>query len=124
MEIYLMVDMSFSIYTEKIPNKGEDAEPLLDQQEECGDLGVFDGLGGAGCMQYVKDNAFHTGAYYSSKQVKRCVESFIVQHRPALNKLSKQEPNFCEMKGVPLCGRRVALTDRLKRYYYRSKGFY
>ncbi|MDR3058148.1 MAG: hypothetical protein LBU84_08410 [Prevotella sp.] len=71
-----MVDLSFSIYTEKLPGKGEDADPLLIVKEDYGVLGVFDGLGGAGSFQYEEDGIIHTGAYYSSRAIRKTVSDF------------------------------------------------
>ncbi|GHT97056.1 hypothetical protein FACS1894142_0610 [Spirochaetia bacterium] len=71
-----MDDISFSIYTEKIHDKGEDSDPLLIVEENFGLLGVFDGLGGAGGTQYEEEGVIHTGAYYSSRVTRDSISNF------------------------------------------------
>jgi serine/threonine protein phosphatase PrpC len=60
-----------TIYSEKIPNKGEDAEPLLKLEKNgVSILGVFDGLGGAGSTIYEENGVTRSGAYIAARIAK------------------------------------------------------
>ena len=64
------------VYLEKIPERGEDAEPISEYYEnsKSGLISVFDGLGGAGSAVYEeKENSSHTGAYFASRLAKEIV---------------------------------------------------
>ena len=66
-----MSDISITIYSEKIPNKGEDAEPLLKLEKNgVSILGVFDGLGGAGSTIYEENGVARSGAYLAARIAK------------------------------------------------------
>ena len=63
-------NLSFSIYIEKIKDKGEDSKPLFLLGDSSILLGVFDGLGGAGSIkkyQIQNNNEYNTGAYIASR---------------------------------------------------------
>ncbi len=75
--------ISIRIYSEKIPEKGEDAEPLLEILDKSGFLGVFDGLGGAGSATYEENGVVHSGAYYASRIARQVVQNFFV-HPPEI----------------------------------------
>jgi serine/threonine protein phosphatase PrpC len=74
--------MYFTIWTEKIENKGEDAPPtLLLGEDDTVILAVYDGLGGAGSRVYAlpneKDEIWeYSGAYLASRLAKAIVEEF------------------------------------------------
>lgn len=73
--------MHFTIWTEKRPNKGEDAVPTLLKNGDAGVLAVYDGLGGAGSKLYTyQDDAGntyqHSGAYLAARLAKQIVEAF------------------------------------------------
>lgn len=60
------------IYLEKSEGKGEDAEPILEVQENKGVLAVFDGLGGSGSTSYTAANGKnYSGAYFASRLAQR-----------------------------------------------------
>jgi serine/threonine protein phosphatase PrpC len=74
--------MYFTIWTEKIENKGEDAPPtLLLGEDDTVILAVYDGLGGAGSRVYALPNEKgeiweYSGAYLASRLAKAIVEDF------------------------------------------------
>lgn len=75
--------LQMKICLEKIPDKGEDADPILQlySNHQAGVIGVFDGLGGAGGSVYEdEDGTTHTGAYYASRLVKVFIEKHIEHH--------------------------------------------
>ncbi|MDX2302656.1 MAG: hypothetical protein NW226_07635 [Microscillaceae bacterium] len=73
--------MYFTIHTEKIEHKGEDAEPtLLLGDDDSGVLAVYDGMGGAGSKTYtvlsLNREVVHSGAYIASRLAKSILEDF------------------------------------------------
>lgn len=78
--------MFFSIWTEKIAEKGEDAPPtlLIDEENGTGILGVYDGMGGAGAMPYTIGNRTFSGAYLASRLAMQVTEQTFVQYNPDL----------------------------------------
>lgn len=71
--------LEISVYSEKVPNRGEDSKPLskYNDNSKRGLIGVFDGLGGAGSAVYEeKDKCAHTGAYRASRLAKKTVEEY------------------------------------------------
>lgn len=75
--------ISFSIFTEKIPGKGEDAEPLLVSGDGWTWLATFDGLGGGGATRYLpadrpdEPELAVKGAYLASRQVRADLEQLV-----------------------------------------------
>lgn len=69
----------------KITDEGEDADPLIDVNEKrnWGIISVFDGLGGAGGVDYTHNMSKerHKGAYWASRYVRESIEK-LIQHRP------------------------------------------
>lgn len=61
----------------KKAGKGEDADPLLINNEDSFFVGVFDGMGGSGATEYTTKNGTHTGAYIASREVKLVCENYI-----------------------------------------------
>lgn len=66
-------DLSFTLYYEKKPGAGEDAEPFLRIGENHVVLCVFDGMGGAGSRQYRDGKDVRTGAYLASRTARQAV---------------------------------------------------
>ncbi len=77
----------FTIWTEKIPQKGEDAPPslLLNAEEDTVLLAVYDGLGGAGATMYPvscqhqEAPVHYSGAYIAANLAKRVHENFFAE---------------------------------------------
>lgn len=68
----LVIQVSLDI--EKIPGRGEDAEPILSISRNGGGLlGVFDGLGGAGGVVYEHNGTVYSGAYHASRIARQVV---------------------------------------------------
>lgn len=80
--------MNLRIWTEKIPDKGEDAPPtFLEKEKLAGILAVYDGLGGAGSQSYqlaLKDGRpkKFSGAYLASRLAKKFLESYFEDNFP------------------------------------------
>ncbi|MGY5130893.1 serine/threonine protein phosphatase [Streptomyces nigrescens] len=72
--------MALSVWTERRPGQGEDADPLLlhHHPTRCGVLGVFDGLGGAGSSiaWHETDGTARTGAWVASRMARLATESW------------------------------------------------
>ncbi|MCS6821538.1 MAG: hypothetical protein NZ551_06685 [Microscillaceae bacterium] len=73
--------MHFTIWTERIKDKGEDAPPTLLFKQNRGLLAVYDGLGGAGSASYTlppeqlnQEPTTATGAYIASRLAKQLTE--------------------------------------------------
>jgi serine/threonine protein phosphatase PrpC len=75
----------FTLWTEKIEGKGEDAPPtLLLGDDHTGVLGVYDGLGGSGSKVYWIENEDnesreYSGAYLAARLAKAITEDFYWQ---------------------------------------------
>jgi len=70
---------SISFYTEKVEGHGEDAPPLLINNEKLHIVGVFDGMGGAGAATC--ESSFgegYTKAYVASRIIRDTLETFFV----------------------------------------------
>ena len=69
----------------KITDEGEDADPLIDINEKrnWGIISVFDGLGGAGGVDYTHNMSKerHKGAYWASRFVRESIEK-LMHNRP------------------------------------------
>lgn len=62
----------------KIPGKGEDADPLAHiEGDGTAFLGVFDGLGGSGCLRCGGADGVHTSAYYGARVARASTEAFL-----------------------------------------------
>jgi serine/threonine protein phosphatase PrpC len=66
--------ISFTFNLGKIPDQGEDSDPILRDGPDLGLLGVFDGMGGAGGTVYETPEGRRTGAYLSSRIARDVVE--------------------------------------------------
>jgi len=84
----------FTIWTEKIADKGEDAPPtlLINEELETGILAVYDGLGGAGSTPYQIGNKTFTGAYLASRLAMQVAEqTFVSKHSPFIESIEPPE---------------------------------
>jgi serine/threonine protein phosphatase PrpC len=92
--------MNFSIWIEKIENKGEDAPPtLLFGDDNTGILAVYDGLGGAGSKTYPIENQDgitheYSGAYLASRLAKAILEDYYMH--------TESDENFVENLAIYL----------------------
>lgn len=65
---------SFGFNLGKIPDHGEDADPILRDGPDLGLVGVFDGMGGAGGTVYETPDGPRSGAYLASRIARDVVE--------------------------------------------------
>jgi len=79
--------VSFGFNLQKIPEHGEDSDPILLVSENAAVVGVFDGMGGAGGTVYQTPDGPFSGAYLASRIARDVVESSLRQvlNGPALN---------------------------------------
>jgi serine/threonine protein phosphatase PrpC len=66
--------ISFAFNLGKIPDHGEDSDPILRDGPDLGLVGVFDGMGGAGGTVYDTPEGRRTGAYLASRIARDVVE--------------------------------------------------
>jgi serine/threonine protein phosphatase PrpC len=66
--------LSFSFNLGKIPDQGEDSDPIVRDGPDLGLIGVFDGMGGAGGTVYETPGGPRTGAYLASRVARDVVE--------------------------------------------------
>jgi serine/threonine protein phosphatase PrpC len=66
--------ISFAFNLGKIPDQGEDSDPILRDGPDLGLVGVFDGMGGAGGTVYETPDGKRTGAYLASRIARDVVE--------------------------------------------------
>jgi serine/threonine protein phosphatase PrpC len=66
--------ISFAFNLGKIPDQGEDSDPILRDGPDLGLVGVFDGMGGAGGTVYDTPEGRRTGAYMASRIARDVVE--------------------------------------------------
>jgi serine/threonine protein phosphatase PrpC len=66
--------ISFAFNLGKIPDQGEDSDPILRDGPDLGLVGVFDGMGGAGGTVYETQDGRRTGAYLASRIARDVVE--------------------------------------------------
>ena len=71
--------VSFVFNLAKVPDQGEDSDPILRQGRDLGLLAVFDGMGGAGGTVYDTPDGKRTGAYLASRIARDVVERRMVQ---------------------------------------------
>lgn len=78
--------LCLSVWTERVPDRGEDADPLVlfHRPSHRGLLAVFDGVGGAGRASAGRTpgNAERTQAWVASRRVRGLVEEWFVSGRP------------------------------------------
>jgi len=66
--------LSFAFNLGKIPDQGEDSDPIVRDGPDLGLVGVFDGMGGAGGTVYETPSGPRTGAYIASRVARDVVE--------------------------------------------------
>jgi serine/threonine protein phosphatase PrpC len=71
--------VSFGFNLGKIPDHGEDSDPILRDGPDLGLLAVFDGMGGAGGTVYDTDDGPRSGAYLASRIAREVVEQRMMQ---------------------------------------------
>jgi len=71
--------ISFAFNLGKIPDQGEDSDPILRDGPDLGLLGVFDGMGGAGGTVYETPDGRRTGAYLASRIARDVVEQRMLE---------------------------------------------
>jgi serine/threonine protein phosphatase PrpC len=95
--------ISITIYSEKIPNKGEDAEPLLKLEKNgVSILGVFDGLGGAGSTIYEENGVTRSGAYLAARIAKNVTLKMFSQANLSFKFLRDELVSTLQQKAVAL----------------------
>jgi serine/threonine protein phosphatase PrpC len=71
--------ISFAFNLGKIPDQGEDSDPILRDGPDLGLVGVFDGMGGAGGTVYETPEGRRTGAYLASRIARDVVEQRMLE---------------------------------------------
>ncbi len=71
--------VAFGFNLGKIPDQGEDSDPILRAGRNLALLAVFDGMGGAGGTVYETPDGPRTGAYIASRIARDVVEQRIVE---------------------------------------------
>lgn len=71
--------VSFAFNLGKVPDHGEDSDPILRDGPDLGLLAVFDGMGGAGGTVYDTDDGPRSGAYLASRIARDVVERRMLQ---------------------------------------------
>ena len=66
--------ISFAFNLGKIPDQGEDSDPIAREGPDLGLVAVFDGMGGAGGTVYETPDGRRTGAYIASRVARDVVE--------------------------------------------------
>jgi serine/threonine protein phosphatase PrpC len=70
--------VSFGFNLGKIPDHGEDSDPILRDGPDLGLAGVFDGMGGAGGTVYETPDGPRSGAYLASRIARDVVEQHLL----------------------------------------------
>jgi serine/threonine protein phosphatase PrpC len=70
--------VSFGFNLGKIPDHGEDSDPILRDGPDLGLAGVFDGMGGAGGTVYETPDGPRSGAYLASRIARDVVEQHML----------------------------------------------
>jgi serine/threonine protein phosphatase PrpC len=71
--------VSFGFNLGKVPDHGEDSDPILRDGPDLGLLAVFDGMGGAGGTVYETPDGPRSGAYLASRIARDVVEQRMLQ---------------------------------------------
>jgi hypothetical protein len=66
--------LSFGFNLARVPDQGEDADPIVRDGRDLGLVGVLDGMGGAGGTVYQTPDGPRTGAYLASRVARDVVE--------------------------------------------------
>ncbi|PYY36573.1 MULTISPECIES: PP2C family serine/threonine-protein phosphatase [unclassified Curtobacterium] len=70
---------SFGFNLAKVPDHGEDSDPILREGPDLGLAAVFDGMGGAGGTVYDTPDGARSGAYLASRLVRDVVEEHLLR---------------------------------------------
>jgi serine/threonine protein phosphatase PrpC len=70
--------VSFAFNLAKVPDHGEDSDPILREGPDLGLAGVFDGMGGAGGTVYETEDGPRSGAYLASRIARDVVEEHLL----------------------------------------------
>jgi serine/threonine protein phosphatase PrpC len=70
---------SFGFNLAKVPDHGEDSDPILREGPDIGLAAVFDGMGGAGGTVYDTPDGARSGAYLASRLVRDVVEDYFLR---------------------------------------------
>jgi serine/threonine protein phosphatase PrpC len=70
---------SFGFNLAKVPDHGEDSDPILREGPDIGLAAVFDGMGGAGGTVYDTPDGARSGAYLASRLVRDVVEEYFLR---------------------------------------------
>lgn len=70
--------VSFGFNLAKVPDHGEDADPILRDGPDLGLAAVFDGMGGAGGTVYETEDGQRSGAYLASRIARQVVEEHLL----------------------------------------------
>ena len=89
--------VSFGFNLAKVPDHGEDSDPILREGPDLGLAGVFDGMGGAGGTVYGTPDGPRSGAYLASRIVRDVVEERL------LALLAPERPLPGEQTARPSC---------------------
>jgi serine/threonine protein phosphatase PrpC len=71
--------VSFGFNLGKVPDHGEDSDPILRDGPDLALVGVFDGMGGAGGTVYETSDGPRSGAYLGSRIVRDVVEERLLE---------------------------------------------
>jgi serine/threonine protein phosphatase PrpC len=71
--------VSFGFNLGKVPDHGEDSDPILRDGPDLGLVGVFDGMGGAGGTVYETAGGSRSGAYLASRIARDVVEEHLLE---------------------------------------------
>ena len=71
--------LSFGFNLGRIPDQGEDSDPIVRDGPDLGLVGVFDGMGGAGGTVYETPSGPRTGAYLASRIARDVVEARMLE---------------------------------------------
>lgn len=74
-----MPTISFGFNLGKIPDQGEDSDPIVRDGRDLGLVAVFDGMGGAGGTVYQTPDGPRTGAYLASRVARDVVEQQMLE---------------------------------------------
>jgi len=70
--------LAFGFNLAKLPDRGEDADPIVREGRDLGLIAVFDGMGGSGGTLYQTPQGPRTGAYLASRAARDVVEQRMV----------------------------------------------
>jgi serine/threonine protein phosphatase PrpC len=102
--------VSFGFNLGKIPDHGEDSDPILRDGPDLGLAAVFDGMGGAGGTVYDTPDGQRSGAYLASRIARDAVEQHMLTLLAPDRPLSGEQ-TASELQGILKTTLNDALTD-------------